>query len=112
MAGPGLITFTFTAQRLGVCARRIPRRNWGAGFPLRWFWLQCNTFEGQPDVALTAVGATRRLVQPYGGYGERGAGGALFAVRESKCLVWLSYSKSHQEFTNDWKYKSNGTSVH
>ena len=31
-------------------------KNWGAGFPKKWFWVQCETFEGAPDVALTAVG--------------------------------------------------------
>ena len=31
-------------------------KNWGAGFPKKWFWIQCETFEGAPEVALTAVG--------------------------------------------------------
>lgn len=21
-------------------------KNWGAGFPSRWFWVQCNVFDG------------------------------------------------------------------
>lgn len=34
-------------------------KNWGGGFPKRWFWVQCENLE-TPDgeeVALTAVGA-------------------------------------------------------
>ena len=36
-------------------------KNWGLGFPKRWFWVQCNTFN-DPDVALTAVGARRGIL--------------------------------------------------
>ena len=32
-------------------------KNWGGGFPSRWFWVQCEAFEGEPDAALTSVGA-------------------------------------------------------
>ena len=31
-------------------------KNWGAGFPKKWFWIQCEDFDNAPDVALTAVG--------------------------------------------------------
>ena len=44
-------------------------KNWGMGFPKKWFWIQCNNFEGQPDLTITAVGAQRRMVQPWTGYG-------------------------------------------
>lgn len=38
-------------------------KNWGGGFPHRWVWVQCNTFEGSPGTSLTAVGAERGLLQ-------------------------------------------------
>jgi hypothetical protein len=44
-------------------------KNWGAGFPKKWFWLQCNAFPDHPGLTLTAVGAQRRMLQPYAGYG-------------------------------------------
>jgi tocopherol cyclase len=31
-------------------------KNWGAGFPKKWFWVQAAGFEGEPDAALTSVG--------------------------------------------------------
>ncbi|KXZ53182.1 hypothetical protein GPECTOR_7g1074 [Gonium pectorale] len=37
-------------------------KNWGGGFPSRWHWVQCNTFDGQPGLSVTAVGARRGLV--------------------------------------------------
>eukprot|EP00803_Ostreobium_quekettii_P009211 evm.model.scf_772EXC.8 EVM.evm.TU.scf_772EXC.8 scf_772EXC:60971-64254(+) len=36
-------------------------KNWGAGFPSKWFWVQCNDFDGHPDLCLTSVGAKRKL---------------------------------------------------
>ncbi|GAB2275716.1 Probable tocopherol cyclase, chloroplastic [Dionaea muscipula] len=37
-------------------------KNWGGAFPRKWFWIQCNVFEGASgDVALTAAGGLRQL---------------------------------------------------
>ncbi|KAG2447103.1 hypothetical protein HYH02_007852 [Chlamydomonas schloesseri] len=37
-------------------------KNWGGGFPSKWHWIQCNSFEGQPGLSVTAVGARRALL--------------------------------------------------
>lgn len=37
-------------------------KNWGRAFPQRWFWLNCNLFEGEPDLALTAGGGRRQVL--------------------------------------------------
>ncbi|MGG6297842.1 tocopherol cyclase family protein [Leptolyngbya sp. AN02str] len=37
-------------------------KNWGSSFPGKWFWIQCNSFESQPDLTLTAVGSLRHLL--------------------------------------------------
>ncbi|MDB9337109.1 tocopherol cyclase family protein, partial [Nodularia spumigena] len=34
-------------------------KNWGGAFPQKWFWLNCNSFDGEPDLALTAGGGRR-----------------------------------------------------
>ncbi|XP_010526174.1 PREDICTED: tocopherol cyclase, chloroplastic isoform X1 [Tarenaya hassleriana] len=37
-------------------------KNWGGGFPRKWFWVQCNVFEGADgEVAFTAAGGLRQL---------------------------------------------------
>ncbi|XP_057736775.1 tocopherol cyclase, chloroplastic isoform X2 [Arachis stenosperma] len=37
-------------------------KNWGGGFPRRWFWVQCNVFEGgSGEIALTAAGGLRQI---------------------------------------------------
>lgn len=40
----------------------VQEKNWGGGFPRRWCWIQCNTFEGEPGTSVTAVGALRGLL--------------------------------------------------
>lgn len=40
-------------------------KNWGRAFPLKWFWLNCNHFDNQPDaLALTAAAGRRQA--PWG----------------------------------------------
>lgn len=37
-------------------------KNWGAkAFPSRWWWMQCNTFEGHANLTLTSTGALREI---------------------------------------------------
>ncbi|PKI31384.1 hypothetical protein CRG98_048228 [Punica granatum] len=37
-------------------------KNWGGAFPRKWFWVQCNVFEGASgEVALTAAGGLRQI---------------------------------------------------
>ncbi|NJL49894.1 MAG: tocopherol cyclase, partial [Leptolyngbyaceae cyanobacterium SM2_5_2] len=37
-------------------------KNWGGSFPQKWFWLNCNAFDHQPDLALTAGGGRRQVL--------------------------------------------------
>lgn len=37
-------------------------KNWGGAFPKKWFWLNCNAFAGEPDLALTAGGGRRSVL--------------------------------------------------
>jgi tocopherol cyclase len=37
-------------------------KNWGGAFPQKWFWFNCNAFEGTDDLALTAGGGRRQVL--------------------------------------------------
>jgi tocopherol cyclase len=37
-------------------------KNWGSSFPQKWFWLNCNSFEHEQDLALTAGGGIRQVL--------------------------------------------------
>ncbi|CAN0907125.1 Tocopherol cyclase, chloroplastic [Linum grandiflorum] len=55
-------------------------KNWGGGFPRKWFWVQCNVFEGASgEVALTCGGGLRQLPGP----GEVFENAALIGVHHN-----------------------------
>jgi len=37
-------------------------KNWGRAFPRQWFWLQCNCFEREPDLTVTAAAGRRQVL--------------------------------------------------
>ena len=37
-------------------------KNWGGAFPEKWFWIQCNAFDAEPDLSVTAVGSWREVL--------------------------------------------------
>ncbi|ESA32374.1 tocopherol cyclase [Leptolyngbya sp. Heron Island J] len=37
-------------------------KNWGGAFPKKWFWIQCNAFEHEPDLSLTSGGGIRQML--------------------------------------------------
>ncbi len=37
-------------------------KNWGGAFPQKWFWLNCNCFKDEPELALTAGGGRRGVL--------------------------------------------------
>jgi tocopherol cyclase len=37
-------------------------KNWGQSFPAKWFWLNGNCFNGEPDLAITAGGGQRQVL--------------------------------------------------
>ncbi|TVP63688.1 MAG: tocopherol cyclase [Nodularia sp. (in: Bacteria)] len=63
-------------------------KNWGGAFPQKWFWLNCNSFDGEPDLALTAGGGKR---------------GVLWWM-ESVAMIGLHYQGKFYEFV-PWNAK-------
>ena len=63
-------------------------KNWGGAFPQKWFWLNCNWFENEPDLALTAGGGRR---------------GVLWWM-ESVAMIGLHYQGKFYEFV-PWNSK-------
>ena len=45
-----------------VNAPAYSEKNWGGSFPQKWFWLNCNCFADEPDLALTAGGGRRGVL--------------------------------------------------
>jgi tocopherol cyclase len=57
-------------------------KNWGGAFPRKWFWVQANAFEQEPDLALISGGGIR---------------GVLWA-EESVAMAGLHYQGKFYEF--------------
>jgi tocopherol cyclase len=61
----GLATGHVTKEGRRHDFRGVPvytEKNWGGGsFPTRWFWAQCNAFDGLDGVSLTVAGGARQL---------------------------------------------------
>lgn len=66
-------------------AAAYAEKNWGGGFPKRWVWVQCNTFEGEEEASVTAVGALRGLLGVPG-------------VEEEVGLIGIHHRGSFYEF--------------
>ncbi len=49
---------TYTFQDAPAYAEK----NWGGAFPQKWFWVNCNAFDDEPDLALTAGGGRRAVL--------------------------------------------------
>jgi tocopherol cyclase len=45
-----------------VNAPAYSEKNWGHSFPQKWFWINCNSFIDEPDLALTAGGGRRKVL--------------------------------------------------
>ena len=37
-------------------------KNWGYSFPEQWFWINCNSFSNETNLALTAAGGKRKVL--------------------------------------------------
>lgn len=61
VASGGSIRYGDTTYSLAG-ARVYAEKNWGASFPARWWWVQANAFADYPDLTVTALGATRRVL--------------------------------------------------
>ncbi|NEQ67667.1 MAG: tocopherol cyclase [Symploca sp. SIO2D2] len=57
-------------------------KNWGHSFPKKWFWFNCNSFEQEAELALTAGGGIRKVLW----------------WEESAALVGIHYQGKFYEF--------------
>ncbi|KAF3776492.1 putative tocopherol cyclase [Nymphaea thermarum] len=61
-------------------------KNWGDSFPEKWFWVQCNVFQGAPgEVALTIGGGKRKII-------------GLASTSENVALIGIHYNETFYEF--------------
>ncbi|KAK9841356.1 hypothetical protein WJX74_004431 [Apatococcus lobatus] len=82
-------------------------KNWGLGFPKRWFWVQCNTFN-DPDVALTAVGARRGVLNLPGVEENVGLIGVHWKGKFLELVPWNGEIKWEVSPWGSWHISARG----
>mmetsp|Transcript_18719 Transcript_18719/g.38730 ORF Transcript_18719/g.38730 Transcript_18719/m.38730 type:complete len:514 (-) Transcript_18719:97-1638(-) len=65
-------------------AKFYAEKNWGAALPSKWYWTQCNSFDGYQQLSVTAGGGVRGI--PFGG-------------KESLGMVCVHYNNVFYEAT-------------
>ncbi len=65
-----------------IDAPAYAEKNWGHAFPQKWFWINCNSFTDESDLALTAVAGRRKVL----------------SWLESVALIGLHYQGKFYEF--------------
>ena len=89
-------------------------KNWGAGFPRRWWWIQCDAFEGgegASSAALTAVGSTRGLGGLPGIEEEVGMVGLHWNARFFELVPWRGTVDWAVAPWGDWRCVARGDGV-
>lgn len=58
--------FLYNGEQFDLRGARVYcEKNWGGTFPRKWWWIQANLFEDEPDLTVTAVGAVRLIAGVY-----------------------------------------------
>ena len=63
-------------------------KNWGGAFPPKWYWVQCNSFVGYPDLSVTAGGGIRELPLLGGRTESLGLLGVHYGGRFYEAVPW------------------------
>ncbi|ELS03487.1 hypothetical protein Xen7305DRAFT_00032110 [Xenococcus sp. PCC 7305] len=66
-------------------------KNWGTSFPKKWFWINCNSFTDQYNLALTAAGGVRQVLwgeESVGMIGIHFQGYFVEFVPENSQITW------------------------
>ena len=74
-------------------------KNWGGAFPQKWFWIQCNAFDKEPDLTLTCGGGIRQVL---GQQESVGLVGIHHQGRYYECGPWIGRVSWQVSPWGDW----------
>ena len=87
-------------------------KNWGGAFPTKWYWSQCNSFDGYKDLAFTAGGGIRVL--PFSFLpGKRTETLGLIGIHYNgvfyEIVPWLGAMEWEVSTWGEWKFRGRCT---
>lgn len=97
-------TYTFKDQPF------YAEKNWGGSFPLKWYWVQCNAFENEPNLAVTAGGGIRKLPFLGGKTEELGLVGVHYNNVFYEAVPWTGTMEWEVKEWGSWIFKGRCTS--
>ena len=89
-------------------------KNWGGSFPSKWYWVQCNSFQGFTDqdgtnrLSLTAGGGIRKV--PFGGTEDLGMVCIHFNGVFYEAVPWMGDMEWEVDPWGSWKFSARCTS--
>ncbi|GFH61317.1 tocopherol cyclase [Chaetoceros tenuissimus] len=89
-------------------------KNWGGSFPCKWYWVQCNSFQGftSPDgsnrLSLTAGGGIRKV--PFGGTEDLGMVCIHYNGVFYEAVPWTGDMEWEVDPWGSWKFSAKCTS--
>lgn len=78
-------------------------KNWGRSFPQKWFWINCNSFNHQSDLAVTAGGGVREVLWWQE---EVAMVGIHYRGKFYEFVPWNSQVSWHIEPWGDWQMQA------
>ena len=102
----GVITWMNTTYDF-VDAPFYAEKNWGAALPPKWYWTQCNAFEGYDQLSVTAGGGIRTI--PFGRKESLGMIGVHYDGTFFEAVPWTGNMEWEVETWGSWKLRGNST---
>lgn len=97
-------TYTFQDQPF------YAEKNWGGSFPIKWYWVQCNAFENEPRLSLTAGGGIRKLPFLRDRTEEVGLVGVHYNDIFYEVVPWTGILEWEVQEWGSWVFKGRCTS--
>jgi tocopherol cyclase len=82
-------------------------KNWGAALPSKWYWTQCNSFEGFDELSITAGGGVRKL--PFGQQETLGMVGVHYNGTLYEAVPWNGSMEWKVSPWGNWTFRGNST---
>jgi len=82
-------------------------KNWGAALPSKWYWTQCNSFEGYNQLSVTAGGGVRKI--PFGRQEALGMVSVHYDGKFYEAVPWTGNMEWEVATWGSWLMKGNST---
>jgi tocopherol cyclase len=102
----GIVTWKNKSYEF-VDAPFYAEKNWGAALPSKWYWTQCNAFDGYRELSVTAGGGIRTI--PFGRREALGMVCVHYNGTFYEAVPWSGHMEWEVATWGSWLLKGNST---